>query len=62
MYALAAEKLFAGDGRVTEGSLYFYTSTGGFVEQTVPVNADSNASRTGFRTIADNVPMIADSG
>jgi ATP-dependent helicase/nuclease subunit B len=39
LYALAAEKLFARDGRVTEGRLYFCTSTGGFAEQTVPLNA-----------------------
>ena len=30
LYALAAEKLFAGEGKVTEGRLYFCTSTGGF--------------------------------
>jgi hypothetical protein len=39
LYALAAEKLFAGEGTVTEGRLYFCTSTGGFAEQTVPLNA-----------------------
>jgi hypothetical protein len=38
LYALAAEKLFAGEGTVTEGRLYFCTSTGGFVEQTVSLN------------------------
>ena len=38
LYALAAEKLFAGEGTVTEGRLYFCTSTGGFAEQTVPLN------------------------
>src|SRR5439155_23133783 len=35
LYALAAEKLFAGEGKVTEGRLYFCTSTGGFSEQVV---------------------------
>lgn len=39
LYALAAEKLFTDDGTVTEGRLYFCTSTGGFVEQTVPLHA-----------------------
>jgi ATP-dependent helicase/nuclease subunit B len=39
LYALAAEKLFSGDGRVAEGRLYFCTSTGAFVEQTVPLAA-----------------------
>jgi ATP-dependent helicase/nuclease subunit B len=38
LYALAAEKLFAGQGTVAEGRLYFCTSTGGFAEQTVPLN------------------------
>ena len=31
LYALAAEKLFTGEGLVTEGRLYFCTSRGGFV-------------------------------
>lgn len=39
LYALAAEKLFVTEGTVTEGRLYFCTSTGGFAEQTVPLNA-----------------------
>jgi CRISPR/Cas system-associated exonuclease Cas4 (RecB family) len=38
LYALAAEKLFAGEGTVTEGRLYFCTSTGGFSEQVVPLD------------------------
>ena len=38
LYALAAEKLFAGEGRVTAGRLYFCTSTGGFAERTVPLD------------------------
>src|SRR5262249_28562952 len=38
LYALAAEKLFAGEGTVTEGRLYFCTSTGGFSEQAVPLD------------------------
>jgi hypothetical protein len=39
LYALAAEKLFAGEGTVAEGRLYFCTSGGGFVAQSVPLNA-----------------------
>jgi ATP-dependent helicase/nuclease subunit B len=35
LYALAAEKLFAGQAKVTSGRLYFCTSTGGFAEQAV---------------------------
>jgi RecB family exonuclease len=38
LYALAAEKLFAGEGKVTAGRLYFCTSTGGFSEQVVLLN------------------------
>ena len=38
LYALAAEKLFAQEGRVTEGRLYFCTSTGGFSEVVVPLD------------------------
>jgi ATP-dependent helicase/nuclease subunit B len=38
LYALAAEKLFAGEGKVTEGRLYFCTSTGGFSELVVPLD------------------------
>ena len=40
LYALAAEKLFAGE-TVTSGRLYFCTSTGGFAEQVVPLNERS---------------------
>ncbi len=43
-YALAAEKLLAGDGTVAEGRLYFCTSTGGFVEQTVALNAQARSA------------------
>jgi RecB family exonuclease len=40
LYALAAEKFFAGE-RVTSGRLYFCTSTGGFTEQVVPLDERS---------------------
>jgi CRISPR/Cas system-associated exonuclease Cas4 (RecB family) len=40
LYALAAEKLFAGEA-VTSGRLYFCTSTGGFTEQVVPLDERS---------------------
>jgi ATP-dependent helicase/nuclease subunit B len=52
LYALAAEKLFAGDGKVTEGRLYFCTSTGGFVEQIVPLN---DRARDAAAQVADAV-------
>jgi hypothetical protein len=38
LYALAAEKLFVGDDQVSEGRLYFCTSSGGFVEQVVALD------------------------
>jgi CRISPR/Cas system-associated exonuclease Cas4 (RecB family) len=37
-YALATEKLFANDAKVSSGRLYFCTSTGGFAEQVVPLD------------------------
>ena len=39
LYALVAEKLFAGEGTVSEGRLYFCTSRGGFAPATVPLTA-----------------------
>ena len=45
LYALAAEKLFAGEAKVTSGRLYFCTSTGGFAEQVVPL--DERGARRG---------------
>jgi ATP-dependent helicase/nuclease subunit B len=38
LYALAAEKLFAGEGEVSEGRLYFCTSAGQFSEQVVALD------------------------
>jgi RecB family exonuclease len=38
LYALAAEKLFAEEGVITEGRLYFCTSTGRFSQQVVPLD------------------------
>lgn len=37
-YALAAEKLFPGDDKVTEGRLYFCTSAGGFSQRAVTLD------------------------
>jgi RecB family exonuclease len=39
LYALAAEKIFAGEGAVSEGRLYFCTTTGQFSEQAVALDA-----------------------
>jgi ATP-dependent helicase/nuclease subunit B len=39
LYALAAEKMFAGEGAVSEGRLYFCTTTGQFSEQAVALDA-----------------------
>lgn len=38
LYALAAEKLLAGEARVVEGRLYFCTANGGFTEREVALN------------------------
>jgi RecB family exonuclease len=43
LYALAAEKLFAGEAEVTSGRLYFCTSLGAFVEHTVPLDQSARA-------------------
>jgi ATP-dependent helicase/nuclease subunit B len=51
LYALAAEKLFAGEA-VTSGRLYFCTSTGGFTEQVVPLD---ERSRDVIRRVAEAV-------
>jgi CRISPR/Cas system-associated exonuclease Cas4 (RecB family) len=49
LYALATEKLFP-DTRVESGRLYYCTSTGGFEERIVPLDADARASA---QTVAD---------
>jgi RecB family exonuclease len=49
LYALAVEKLFP-DEPVESGRLYYCTSTGGFEERTVPLDADARASA---RTVAE---------
>lgn len=41
LYALAAEKLLAGEARVVEGRLYFCTANGGFTERAVVLNDNS---------------------
>jgi ATP-dependent helicase/nuclease subunit B len=43
LYALATEKLFP-DVRVESGRLYYCTSTGGFEDRIVPLDADARAS------------------
>jgi ATP-dependent helicase/DNAse subunit B len=44
LYALAAEKLFPNQGRVTDGRLYFCTTAGGFSEQAVPLDNRARAA------------------
>ena len=44
LYALAAEKLFEGEARVTAGRLYFCTSAGGYVDHVVPLNDGMRAA------------------
>jgi CRISPR/Cas system-associated exonuclease Cas4 (RecB family) len=41
LYPLAAEKLFAGEGKVVAGRLYFCTSAGAFSERVVPLNSQA---------------------
>jgi hypothetical protein len=48
LYALAAEKLLAGQAKVTSGRLYFCTSVGGFAEHIVPLDGKA-------RTAADEL-------
>jgi ATP-dependent helicase/nuclease subunit B len=43
LYALAAEKLFAGQARISSGRLYFCTSAGGFAEQVVLLDERARA-------------------
>lgn len=56
LYALAAEKLFAGKAKVDSGRLYFCTSTGGFAEQVVPLDGEGHAAAVQVaETIGDAV-------
>jgi RecB family exonuclease len=52
LYALAAERLFAGEATVSGGRLYFCTSRGGFAEQLVPLN---DRSREAAVQVADAI-------
>jgi ATP-dependent helicase/DNAse subunit B len=61
LYALAAEKLFAGEASVSAGRLYFCTSNGGFIEHAVPLDDLSrNAALTVAQTIGEaiNSPFL----
>ena len=44
LYALAAEKLFAGQAKISSGRLYFCTSAGGFAEQVVVLDDQARAA------------------
>jgi ATP-dependent helicase/nuclease subunit B len=50
LYALAAEKLFAGEAKVTAGRLYFCTSVGRYVDHVVPLD---DRMRDAAREVAD---------
>jgi ATP-dependent helicase/nuclease subunit B len=41
LYALAAEKIFAGEAEITAGRFYFCTSAGGFVEHVVALDEEA---------------------
>jgi ATP-dependent helicase/nuclease subunit B len=44
LYALAAEKLFTGQAKISSGRLYFCTSAGGFAEQVVVLDDQARAA------------------
>jgi RecB family exonuclease len=44
LYALAAEKLFAGEAKVAAGRLYFCTSAGGFLEHNVLLDENARSA------------------
>jgi ATP-dependent helicase/DNAse subunit B len=52
LYALAAEKVLAGQARVESGRLYFCTSSGSFAEHTVPLD---KAARAAANQIAGSI-------
>jgi ATP-dependent helicase/nuclease subunit B len=56
LYALAAEKLFAGEAKISSGRLYFCTSAGGFSEQVVGLDDRARAAAVQLAdTIGDAV-------
>jgi CRISPR/Cas system-associated exonuclease Cas4 (RecB family) len=54
LYALAAEKLFAGEAELSCGRLYFCTSRGGFAVQEVPLDDRARAAATQVAEAIDN--------
>ena len=52
LYALAAEKLFAGEAVISCGRLYFCTSRGGFAALEVPLDDDARAAAS---QVADTI-------
>lgn len=54
LYALVAEKLFAGEGTVTEGRLYFCTSRGGFAQSAVSLNARAREAAVQIATVVND--------
>ena len=68
LYALAAEKLLAGQAKVSSGRLYFCTSAGGFAEHVVPLDrkartaADEIAEAIGDALMRPFLPASPDNG
>ena len=68
LYALAAERLLAGQAEVTSGRLYFCTSAGSFAEYVVPLDgqaraaADELAEAVGEALTRPFLPASPDSG
>jgi RecB family exonuclease len=52
LYALAAEKLFAGEAKISSARLYFCTSAGGFTEQVVRID---DRARAAAAQLADTI-------
>ena len=52
LYALAAEKLFAGEAQISCGRLYFCTSRGGFTTVEVPLD---DPARAAAKQVADAI-------
>jgi ATP-dependent helicase/nuclease subunit B len=56
LYALAAEKLFAGQAKISCGRLYFCTSRGGFAVQEVPLGDSARAAAVQVaETVGDSI-------
>jgi ATP-dependent helicase/nuclease subunit B len=51
LYALAAEKILAGQTKVESGRLYFCTSVGGFAEREIPLDESARGAAEQIATV-----------